>query len=473
MFRIIAVGQAMGWIVFLLRQSNKAIKTIRAAGWFHVSPQIRLQSAMPVALQLVVLAILILLNGAFALSELALVSSRRAMLALMERRGIKGAAAARALADHPQSYLPASQFGITLIGILTGVFGGNQLARRVAGPLSRIGGLHGYAETLALGLTVIAITFLTLVFGELVPKQLALRQPERLAVLVARPLGWLALLAKPAVWVLEVTTRLVLRAFGPAGVDRRAMSEEELKAMLVEGAETGVLETEERDMIERVLRLADKPVRAIMTPRTEIDWLDRTASRGEIIATLRNAPHSRFVVCDGSIDNVVGIVQTKEILDRILEGKDFSLAAAIRQPMAIPDSVSALETLERLKSDPFGIAIVFDEYGSFEGMVTAADVLEAIVGDVEEPPKEGARPALENVYEFDGLMPVDEIKARLDLPDLPKSGTYHTLGGLILTLLLRPPRVGDAIVFGGWKFEVLTMDGRRVERVRVEKDSSG
>jgi putative hemolysin len=369
--------------------------------------------------------------------------------------------------------LSGAQLGISITTLVTGCLTEPLVAQLPHPALDTFGIPDRVADAIIAFVALVVVTSLSMVFGELVPKQLALRQPERLAVLVARPLGWLALLAKPAVWVLEVTTRLVLRAFGPAGVDRRAMSEEELKAMLVEGAETGVLETEERDMIERVLRLADKPVRAIMTPRTEIDWLDRTASRGEIIATLRNAPHSRFVVCDGSIDNVVGIVQTKEILDRILEGKDFSLAAAIRQPMAIPDSVSALETLERLKSDPFGIAIVFDEYGSFEGMVTAADVLEAIVGDLEEPPKEGARPALENVYEFDGLMPVDEIKARLDLPDLPKSGTYHTLGGLILTLLLRPPRVGDAIVFGGWKFEVLTMDGRRVERVRVEKDSSG
>jgi putative hemolysin len=330
-----------------------------------------------------------------------------------------------------------------------------------------------YASTLALAVTVIVITFLTLVFGELVPKQLALRHPEKLAVMVAGPLSVLAAIATPIVWLLGISTRLVLSLFGPPGEDHRAMSEEELKAMLVEGAETGVLETEERDIIERVLRLADKPVRAIMTPRTEIDWIDRTASRTTIIATLRNAPHSRFVVCDGSIDNVAGIVQAKDILDRVLDGKDFSLAATLRQPMAIPDSVSALEALERLKSDVLGIAIVLDEYGSFEGMVTAADVLESIVGDVDEAPKNGAPAAEENVFEFDGLMPVDETKARLHLPDLPNSGSYHTLGGLILALLLRPPRTGDAIIFGGWRFEVLAMDGRRVDRVRVEKDAAG
>jgi putative hemolysin len=428
---------------------------------------------MHLALQLVILFILILLNGVFALSELALVSARRAMLTLMERRGVRGAAKARVLADNPQSYLPASQFGITLIGILTGVFGGAQLGEHLAAPLARIPLIAPYAGPLSLAITVIGITFFTLVFGELVPKQLALRHPERLAAAVAQPLSWLATAATPAVWLLGQATRLVLSAFGPAGPDRRAMSEEELKAMLVEGAETGVLETEERDIIERVLRLADKPVRAIMTPRTEIAWIDRTAPRPTIIATLRAAPHSRFVVCDGSIDNVAGIVQAKDILDRVLDGKDFSLAAALRQPMAIPDSVSALEALERLKSDTLGIAIVLDEYGSFEGMVTAADVLEAIVGDAEDSgPKEGESELTQESYELDGLMPVDETKARLHLPDLPNEGSYHTLGGLILALLQRPPREGDAIAFGGWKFEVIEMDGRRVERLKVERDHS-
>jgi putative hemolysin len=395
------------------------------------------------------------------------------MLTLMERQGIRGAARARALADNPQNFLPASQFGITLIGIMTGVLGGRQLADHLAAPLHHVAALAPYADPLSLIVTVVMITFLTLVFGELVPKQLALRHPERVAVAVARPLSVVAIIAAPAVWLLGQATRLTLAAFGPAAEDRRAMSEEELKAMLVEGAETGVLETEERDMIERVLRLADKPVRAIMTPRTEIAWIDRTAPRPTIIAALRAAPHSRFVVCDGAIDNVTGIVQAKDILDRVLDGKDLSLAAALRQPIAIPDSVSALEALERLKTDPLGMAIVLDEYGSFEGMVTASDVLEAIVGDAEEVgPKEGTPEQPNDTFELDGLTPIDEIKVRLHLPDLPSEGSYHTLGGLILALLQRPPRQGDAIVFGGWKFEVLLMDGRRVERVRLARDQS-
>jgi magnesium and cobalt exporter, CNNM family len=275
----------------------------------------------------------------------------------------------------------------------------------------------------------------------------------------------------PVVWLLNALSAAVLRLFGPAPADPRAVSEEELKAMLVEGAESGVLETEEREIIERVMRLADKPVRAIMTPRTEIAWIDRTAPRAAIIAALRAAPHSRFVVCDGSIDNVVGIVQAKEILDRVLDGKDFSLAAAIRQPIAVPDAVSALDALARLKADTLGIAIVLDEYGTFEGMITAADVLEAIIGDVEEPQPAQTDASAPQDFEFDGMTPVDEVKARLDLPDLPGEGSYHTLGGLILALLKRLPKRGDAILFGGWRFEVLVMDGRRVERVRIARET--
>jgi putative hemolysin len=240
----------------------------------------------------------------------------------------------------------------------------------------------------------------------------------------------------------------------------------------VEGEETGVIESEERDMIERVLRLADKPVRAIMTPRTEIAWIDRTDPLGEIVLTLKATPHSRFVVCDGAVDNVVGIVQAKDILDHILDGKELSIAAALRQAIVMPDTVTALDALERLKSDPLGLALVMDEYGSFEGVVTAADVLQAIVGEVETistTPGEGVEQA-DGTLLLDGMTPVDELKARLELPDLPAEGSYHTLAGLMLALLRRVPRQGDRIVFGGWLFEILEMDGRRVDRVRASRE---
>jgi putative hemolysin len=273
--------------------------------------------------------------------------------------------------------------------------------------------------------------------------------------------------------LLRVSSAAVLRLFGWQRAAPQVVTEEELKALVAEGAQAGVLETEERDMIERILRLADKPVRAIMTPRTELVWIDSNDPVPEIVATLKSASHSRFVVCDGSVDNVVGVVQAKDLLDRILDGGEVSVAAVLRQAIVVPDTVTALDALERLKSDMLGMALVLDEYGSLEGVVTAADVLEAIVGeptDVAEQAGDGSA-AGESALVLDGLMPVDEAKARLQLPDLPAEGTYHTLAGLLLALLRRVPRAGDRIVFAGWRFEVLEMDGRRVAKVRASREA--
>jgi putative hemolysin len=420
-----------------------------------------------IVVEIIVILLLIVLNGVLAMSELALASVRRARLAVLERQHVPGAAAARHLAEDPQLFLPTLQFGITLVGVLEGVFGGARIAARLAQALAGFALLAPIADELALALVVMVITFLTLVLGELVPKQLALWRPELIAIRVARPIAILAKVAAPIVWLLRVASSLVLRLVGQARGRREGVTEEELKALLVEGAKAGVLETEEREMIERVLRLADKPVRAMMTPRNEIAWIDRTAPRRAIAATLKAAPHSRFIVCDGSIDNVVGVVQAKDLLDRILDGADLSLTATLRHPMVVPDTVSALDALERLKLDPLGLAIVMDEYGSFEGVVTVADVLEAIVGDPTDSvtsPDTGQPPEDDTLY-LDGMMAVDELKARLDLPDLPAEGSYHTLAGLLLALLRRVPQSGDRIVFGGWRFEVMEMEGRRVAKV--------
>ncbi|MDQ2803516.1 MAG: hemolysin family protein, partial [Pseudomonadota bacterium] len=346
-----------------------------------------------VALELLVLVILIGINGLFSMSELALVSARRARLAVLERKGVPGAAAASTLADDPQRFLPTVQVGITLVSVFIGAFGGARLSEPVAGALSRIPMIRPAAEPLAIVIVVVATTYLTLVLGELVPKQLALRRPEQIAARVSRPIGVTARVAGPAVWLLGQSTALVLHLLGLSRSARETVTEEELRALLAEGAQAGVLEVEERDMIERILRLADKPVRAIMTPRTELAWIDRTDTAREIAATLKSAPHSRFVVGDGAVDNVVGVIQAKDVLDRLLGGGELSLAAALRQPIVVPDTVSALGALERLKADPLGMALVMDEYGSFEGVVTAADVLEAIVGDPSDSAPQQGGPA--------------------------------------------------------------------------------
>jgi len=335
---------------------------------------------MDLVIDIVVVLLLIGLNGLLSLSELALVSANRTRLTVMERKGIAGAARARALAEEPQHFLPTIQVGITLIGILTGVFGGARIADRFEPLLAQIPLLQPVAPSLAVVLVVLVMTYFTMVLGELVPKQLALRRPEELAAHLVRPLSWLLRVFAPVVTVLAWSSGIALRLFGAHRAAPQTVTEEELKAILAEGEETGVLESEERGMIERVLRLADKPVRAIMTPRNEIAWLDRTDSARDIASEVKAAPHGRIVVCDGTIDNVVGVVVAKDLLDRILDGKELSIAAVLRQPIVMPDTVTALDALERLKTDPLGLALVLDEYGSFEGVVTAADVLQAIVG---------------------------------------------------------------------------------------------
>jgi putative hemolysin len=420
---------------------------------------------------IVIVALLIGVNALLAMSELALVSANRTRLSALEQRGVAGAGAARLMAEASDRFIPVLQAGVTLVGVLIGVFGGEPIASAIKPLLTRLGATAPFSASLSLVLAVVLVTVFTLLLGELVPKQLALRAPERFAMRLAGPVRALTTIGWPLVWVLSVASHLVLRGFG-AGHVGEDVTEEELKVLLAEGERSGVIDTEERDMIERVLRLADKPARAIMTPRTELEWIDRTDSEAEILRTIASSQQARFVVCDGSVDNVVGVVRAKDVLGQVVGGKPVDLAAVLSKPIVIPDTITALEALERFRGDDLGIALVLDEYGSFEGVVTATDVLDAIVGDPEDAEPTGTTRDGEAARELllDGLMPVDEAKARLALPQLPAEGQYHTLGGLLLALLRRVPRVGDRIVFGGWLFEVLTMDGRRVERVRASRE---
>jgi putative hemolysin len=430
-------------------------------------------SHMAIGLEILLILLLVLLNGAFAMSELAIVSARRPRLMAMQRKGSAGAAAAMALADDPQRFLPTVQVGITLVGILAGAFGGARLSGVLGEVIALIPGLAPFATQIAFLLVVMLITYLSLIMGELVPKQLALRHPEAIAVLVARPLSWLSRATGPVVWLLSTSSAIVLRLFGKHDPSDQAVTEEEVKAVVAEGATSGAIEREERQMIERVLRLADKPVRALMTPRTELEWLDRTASAEDVAQRLRASGVTRFVVADRRVDNVVGVVAAKDLLDQLLEGGRLSIAKALRQPVVLPDTMSALDAVERLRGEPIGMALVMDEYGSFEGVVTASDLLAAIVGELGEVPQPGSAPAVKR-YDgsllLDGMMPSDELKARLELPDLPREGTYHTVAGLMLALLQRVPKEGDRIAWAGWRFEIIDMDGRRVDKVLAVKE---
>ena len=428
-------------------------------------------AAMNIGFQIIIVLLLVALNGVFAMSELAIVSSRRVRLQAMQRRGSPGAAAALALQDDPQRFLPTVQIGITMVGIVAGVFGGSAIAGPVGVALEPLVGR--FAQEIAFTLVVMLITALNLVLGELVPKQIALRDPETIAVMVARPIAWLARATAPFVWVLSSLTSVILLSLRLTKPVDQGVTEEEVKAVVAESVETGALESEERHMIERVLRLADKPVRALMTPRTEVAWIDRNAEPQDIVAALRAREVTRFIVADGNIDTVVGVVMTKDLLDQVLEGAPMHLAPLLRQPMVLPDSLTALDALERLRTDRIGLALVLDEYGSFEGVVTASDLLEAIVGELgpaPESPKPGTTTRHDGSLLLDGMLASDELRARLQLPELPHAGTYHTVGGLMFALLGRLPKEGDRIVWSGWRFEVLDMDGRRVDKVLALRD---
>jgi len=433
---------------------------------------------MAVLLEVGIILLLVLLHGTFAMSELAIVSSRRGKLLAMVKAEKPGAAAALALAEDPSRFLPTVQVGITLVGVLAGAYAGQGMANRLAEILALIPGFAAYASQVALFVVVLVITYLSLILGELVPKQFALRNPEGVACLVARPMTTLSRVASPMVWLLSHSSALVLKLLGASAPVESTVTEEEVKAVVAEGAQAGALVHEERHMIERVLRLADKPVRALMTPRNEVDWIDRGATPADIATRMRASNVTRFIVAEGRIDNVVGVIATKDLLDQLLEeGGMLNVATALRQPMVLPDNLSALDALERLRSDRIGLALVMDEYGSFEGVVTASDLLEAIVGELggDPVPKAGEGGAVQRhdgSLLLDGMMASDEARDRLDLPELPGKGSYHTVAGLMLALLQRVPREGDRIVWGGWRFEIVDMDGRRVDKVLAHREEA-
>lgn len=430
---------------------------------------------MGVFLEIGFVVLLTLVNGVFAMSELAVVSSRRGRLQAMERAGTPGAAAALALHENPGRFLPTVQVGITLVGILAGVFGGAALARPLGEALEALPFVFGYGQALAFGVVVLAITYANLILGELVPKQLALRNPERVASALAPALTVLARVTGPFISLLSSSSAAILRLFGAHRPTDQGVTEEEVKAVVAEGVQAGALDPNERQMIERVLRLADRPVRALMTPRNEVAWIDRNAAPEAVAEALRADNVTRFIVADRRVDNVVGVVAVKDLLDQVLGGGAISIPSALRQPTVLPDNLSALDALERLRGDPLGMALVLDEYGSFEGVVTASDLLEAIVGELGPAPDAapGATPRFDGSILLDGMMALDELRGRLkDFEPPPQSGHYHTVAGLMMALLQRIPREADRIAYSGWRFEVVDMDGRRVDKVLALKEGA-
>lgn len=425
-----------------------------------------------VSVEILFVLLLILFNGVFVLSEIALVSSRKARLQQWANEGNSKARTALQLASEPKRFLSAIQIGITLVGILAGAFGGATVADSLAKLLGRNALLAPYANALGFGIVVLAITFLTLLFGELVPKRIGLTHPERIAVFTAVPMRVLCWAAAPVSWGVNLCSDLALWLLRVKPSLEPPVTEEELKILIQQGTEAGTFEAAERDMLHRVIRLGNRQVSALMTPRSEVVWLDIGDPPGEAQRKIAGSFHARFPVGRGSLDDIVGVVQSKELLAPSLSGKALDLNAALRPPLYLPEGTPALKALERFRRSPMHMALVVDEYGGFKGLVTLNDLLASIVGDLDEAAlgqEPGAVRREDGSWLVDGMMPVDEFKELFRIARLRKEekGYFRTVGGFVMMQLGRVPRSADHFHWNGFRFEVMDMDGRRVDKVLV------
>ena len=421
--------------------------------------------------ELSIAALLIALNGVFALSELALVSSRQSRLKALADSGRRGARTALRLAESPGKFLSTVQIGITLIGILAGAFSGAALGASLSLALRESGMRESLAEPLGYGLVIGAITYLSVVVGELVPKQIALRHPEAIACAVAPAMLLLSKIGAPIVWLLDASTRLIFRATGIGEPAPTAVTEEEIKTMVEEATTAGIIEIDERRMISGVLRLGDRAVRAIMTPRTDVDWIDLADEPETIRQKITQTHHSRLPVGEGSPDNIVGILQIRELLPSYMRGDTVELRDFVRQAPVLPDRIDALEALNALREAAVPIALIHDEYGHFEGLVTPADILDAIAGAFKSDDEAGEPEAVEREdgsWLLAGWMPVDEMSDQLRI-NLPRTRAYETVAGLIIDKLHHLPSTGEYIETLGWRFEVVDLDGRRIDKVLARR----
>jgi len=417
--------------------------------------------------ELAVVIVLMVINGVLAMSELAVVSARPVRLKAMIDRGVKGSRRALVLASDPGRFLSTVQIGISLVGILAGAFSGATLAARLSGWLAARGVPDGIADPLAFGLVVSFITYLSLVIGELVPKQLALRNSEKIACAVAPAMTWLARAGAPIVWLLDVSGKAVLTLLGQRSVPDARVTEDEIKMMVAEAESAGVLEPAERAMIAGVMRLGDRPVRAVMTPRPEVDLIDLSVDLETIKQRITTSVHSRLPVIDGRNDEVLGIIQAKDLLGVLFQGEPVEPHNFIRKAPVIPDTMDALDVLAVLKASSVHIGLVHDEYGAFEGIVTASDILESIVGAFrtdEGPAEPHYAKRADGSFLISGAMPVDELIDLLAIR-LPENRTYHTAAGLVLVEFGRLPEVGESVDVSGWRFEVVDLDGRRIDKL--------
>jgi putative hemolysin len=419
--------------------------------------------------QLLIIVLLIALNGFLAMSELAVVASRRSRLRLLAARSVRGADRALRLNSDPGRFLSTVQTGITLIGILSGAYSGTTIGAQLSAVLVQSGMASGPANALGVGSVVAIITYASLIFGELVPKQFALSNPERVAVQVAPVMLVLARISRPVVWILDRSARFIL-SFAARRPSDHAVTEEDVKAIILEAESAGVLEAGERQMISGVMRLSDRPVRGVMTPRTDVDWLTLGESEEEIRASLITSRHSRLPVAETADGPIIGVVQARDLLADLLNHEPFNIAAHVRRAPIVLDSAGALDVLTALQTSEVPMALVHDEYGHFEGIVTPGDLLATIAGTFLSDRAENQLPVRhrDGAWLLPGSMAADEMAEQLGIV-LPEQRDYQTVGGLVISYLQRLPAVGDATEAFGWRFEVIALDGRRIEQVLASR----
>ncbi|MDX9992402.1 MAG: hemolysin family protein [Anaerolineales bacterium] len=416
-------------------------------------------------IEILIILLLVLLNGVFSLSEMSVVSSRKVRLQQRANEGDAGAFNALRLAESPNVFLSTIQIGITLIGVLSGAVGGVGISKSLAGWFDNAPILEPYATSLGVGVVVISITFLTLILGELVPKRVALHNPERIASMIAAPMSLVSRIFSPVVYAMSATTDLVLRMIGVKPNLDPPITEEEIQVLIDQGTQAGVFDAAEQDMVQGVFSLSDRRIFSLMTPRSEIAWLDVHDTPEEIRQKIEDSPFSRFPVCEDSLDTIIGIIEARDLLLESLHGNPLQLKRNIQLPVYIPETARASRVLELFKSQDAELMLVIDEFGSVQGLVTVFDIIEEIVGDIDPRPQATQRQ--DGSWLLDGMLEVEDFKEIFNLRHLPDEDEYETLSGFVMLNLGRVPQATDRFEWNGLIFEVMDMDGKRVDKVLV------
>lgn len=423
-------------------------------------------------MEIIIILLLIILNGIFAMAEIAIVSARKSKLRQLANEGSKNAQAALELAESPSRFLSTVQIGITFVGIFAGAFGGETIARSLSYELKNIPVLASYANGISILLVVAFITYLSLIIGELVPKRVALSSPETIARFMAYPMNLLSAIASPLVSLLTISTEWVFRLLQIKPSSEPFVSDEEIKMLMGEGARIGIFNLAEKDIVERTLKLSDKKINSLMTQKRAIVWLELDSPFKTLRNKIAKHPHAHFPVCRDNLDRVVGVVRSEDILTNFLLEEKIELQKFIHKPLFVPESMDALKVLELFRKTGIHMALVVDEYGSIQGLLSLTDILEAIVGDIPSINELEDREIIkreDGTYLVDGLVPIDEFKEYFHIKKLPdeRSGVFHTIGGFIMHKLGHIPASGDKLEWGDYKFEIMDMDGNRIDKILI------